>query len=185
MNPLSQVGRCREAIGLVFGLLILLALPWRLVMLMEPGWLLLVLLVLACMAGFAGGSIAVQQGLEPSKALRFGAWAAFLSALVAASIFALSARLMESWFYIFKAGTSGLLSLLPVTFYGMICAGVAALVLGPQETHSQSPGENTPPMPLIVWSLRGLITLLVLLAVVLPPTSPRRIALPTAPAAAR
>lgn len=181
MNPDNPFGRCREALGLAFGLLMLAALPWRLAMLFEPGWLLLVLLVLACMAGFAGGGVAAHQGYEPSSALRFGAWAAFLTALVAASIFAISARLMESWLYVFRAGTSGLLSLLPVTFYGMVCAGVASLTLARQDAQTIPASPVPLPPAKLVWSLRSLIALLVLLAIVLPPASSQRFVARPAP----
>lgn len=178
MNPLPPVSRCREAFGLGAGLLMLLALPWRVLMVVEPGWLLLVLLVIACMAGFAGGGVSVQHGNDPSSALRFGAWTAFLAALVAASIFALSSRLMESWIFVFKAGTAGLLSLLPVTFYGMVCSGIAALTLTRQEAPTQPAAPASPPSSSVIWSLRALIALLVLLAIVLPPASPLRFVAP-------
>ncbi len=174
MKPLPPVLRCREALGLGAGLLMLLALPWRVVMVFEPGWLLLVLLVIACMAGFAGGGVSVQHGNDPSSALRFGAWTAFLAALVAASIFALSSRLMESWIFIFKAGTAGVLSLLPVTFYGMVCSGIAALTL----TRQEAPTQPAAPASAMIWSLRALIALLVALAIVLPPASPLRFVAP-------
>jgi hypothetical protein len=174
MKPPPSALHCREVLGLGIGLIMLLALPWRVVMVLEPGWLLLVLLVLACMAGFAGGRVSVQHGSDPSSALRFGAWAAFLAALVAASIFALSSRLMESWFFVFKAGTAGLLSLLPVTFYGMVCSGVAALTLARQDAPANPATPTSPPSSAMIWSLRTLISLLVVLAIVLPPASPLR-----------
>ena len=182
MKPFSPFLNCREALGLAFGFLMLLALPWRMVMLSEPAWLFLVLLVLACMAGFAGGGFLAQVGIASSQALRFGASAAFLASLVAASIFALSARATESWFYILKAGTSGLMSLLPVTFYGMICAGRAALTLAPVSVQTQPSFKVSLPSPRIIWSLRVVIALLVLLAVVLPPAAPHRMAQPFIPA---
>ena len=178
MKPLPPVFRCREALGLGAGFLMLLALPWRVLMVFEPGWLLLVLLVIACMAGFAGGGVSVQNGNDPSSALRFGAWTAFLAALVAASIFALSSRLMESWIFVFKAGTAGLLSLLPVTFYGMVCSGIAALTLTRQEAPTQPAAPASPPSSAMIWSLRALIALLVVLAIVLPPASPLRFVAP-------
>jgi hypothetical protein len=178
MKPLSSLLCCREVLGLGTGLIMLLELPWRVVMVWEPGWLLLVLLVIACMAGFAGGAVSVQQGNDPSSALRFGAWTAFLSALVAASIFALSSRLMESWFFVFKAGTAGVLSLLPVTFYGMVCSGIAALTLARQDAPTNPAIPATPPSSAMIWSLRAFIALLVVLAIVLPPASPLRFVAP-------
>lgn len=180
MKPLLPLLRCHEALGLAVGLLMLAALPWSVVMVMEPAWLLLVLFVLACVAGFAGGGVFAQHSHDPPAALRFGAWTAFLSALVAASIFALSARLMESWVFVFKAGVAGLLSLLPVTFYGMVCSGIASLTLARQDTQTHS--ASVSPLPSrVVWCLRAVIALLVLLAVVLPPASPRRIITPAIP----
>ncbi len=71
MKPLPPGLCCREALGLGTGLLMLLALPWRVVMVWEPGWLLLVLLVIACMAGFAGGGVSVLIH-RPRFALELG-----------------------------------------------------------------------------------------------------------------
>lgn len=178
MKPLPAVFRCREALGLAVGLLMLLTLPWRIVMIVEPAWLLLVMLVLACMAGFAGGGIAVQHHSDPSRAIRFGAWTSFLTAVVSAAVFALVARLMESWVFIVKAGISGMLSLLPVTFYGMVCSGVAALTLVRGDAQSAQMEPIPPPSSGLVWTLRVLIALLVVSAVVLPPVSPQRLVVP-------
>ncbi len=85
---------------------------------------------------------------------------------------------MESWLFIFKAGTAGLLSLLPVTFYGMVCSGVAALTLARHDEPTDLATPISPPSSAMIWSLRALIALLVVLAVVLPPASPLRFVAP-------
>jgi hypothetical protein len=173
MNTGSSIGRSREALGLGVGLLMLAAAPFRLHMLHEPGWLLLVIVLLACLGGFLAGGMAARNGTEPAKAVRVGVGAAFITALVAAAANALMARLMEGWLPVFRAGLAGGLSIMPGTFFGMICAGVAALTMTRVSAEGVNLDVEPPsPSPQTLWGLRGLIGLIVALAIFLPPGSP-------------
>lgn len=73
------------------------------------------------------------------------------------------------------------MSLLPVTYYGMICAGIAALTLVPISAEARPSFQTPQPSRQIVWGLRAVIALLVALAVILPPSSPHRMAQPFVP----
>lgn len=176
MNAFSNLLRCREALGLTVGLLALTCLPVWERLLTEPGWLFGLLVLLSCIAGFVTGTVAVSNGADPTSATRSGAWTAFFAALAGAAVFALIARMGLSWLAVTRAGIAGLLTLLPASFYGMICAGVAAVAMTP--TTAPAKNEVAALSSKLVWGARAALAQLVLVAIILPPPSPLKIALP-------
>jgi hypothetical protein len=170
MNLLSSLWRSREVVGLMTGLLMIAAWWFRLAMLAEPGWLLLAIVFLSSVAGFIIGGTSSRHGEEPSRAVRVGVWTAAITGIVAASIFALIARESFNPIVHFRAKLGGLLSILPAMFYGMFAAGVSALTFA----RTKLPKQDVPAPALpssMLWTVRGIIALLVWLGVQLPVTT--------------
>lgn len=165
MKMIHLLARNREVVGLTFGLLAFASWSFQLAMLIQPGWLLLLIVFLCSVAGFTLGGLLALDGLEPSRAVRHAVWCAAVTGVVATCCFALMSRRFPGSQLLMRAWLGGVLSVLPGMFCGMFSAGVAALVMARPSSPDDKRIASLEAVPhAVTWSVRGLIALLALLA---------------------
>ena len=145
-----------DAVGMSAGILALVAVPFKMVIAIQPAWLLPIIIFPSMVAGVGGGVVAVLNERPPHKAVRNGAWAALAAALTAGSLLIFAIKSIpgaDGGRICLGAG----LSLLPAMFYGMLAAGVAVLTLGKATTLVTDRPAHKTLLPGVFWGLAGLL----------------------------
>lgn len=174
MNKLLRLLALGELTGFVSGGLIVALLPWAGVLVEQPVWLLVAIVCLSAATGFVVAAVASTQRFSSSVAVRRGVTGAAVSSIVAASLFALMARLLPGLLTLFRALLAGWLSVMPAMLAGMIaaCFGV---VLGRRASDVPAESGSTQPLQ---WGLRSVVGLVAVMGAL----APVRLSVPKPPA---
>ncbi|MBL9144135.1 MAG: hypothetical protein JNM99_10695 [Verrucomicrobiaceae bacterium] len=164
MNKLLRLLTLGELTGFVSGGLIVALLPWAGLLVEQPIWLLVAIVCLSAATGFVVAAVASTQGFSSSVALRRGVIGAAVSSIVAASLFALMARMLPGLLTLFRALLAGWLSVMPAMLAGMIaaCFGV---VLGRRASDVPAESGSTQPLQ---WGLRSVVGLVAVMGALAP-----------------